>query len=403
MKDIEKSNSGTAETKSSHKKQRDIFEQEDYDKKKKKALIFGGFGTAAIGLVVAFVLVVPGLVSGSNTDVNAGATTSAQPTKKAEPTPSYTEGGKPDDFKGEFWERPGNKYPEAVNQKLVDTTPYEADKAIAGVTSDGSVDEQGNLIFKDSAGNVVKIGDLTGEDKASSGSETDSKTKFVNGEFGILEYGSLSNFSEDLFSETGLISASQTLPSEKAGYTADDSKIFNPDGTFNTDYSYWTAESFQAATGNYIARLTSPEYGGWSSFQFSDTYAANNFDPAIFTDMFTRQFVEENQDKPFKEWVPIYADWDSNDYGLADQLMFDGPRWFGNVTGTVADFKFNDDLAFYTVDMEVKIKYIAWSKDQTKLERTGTLNLELVPNSGEYAKYNGFKVLINKASLKVDG
>lgn len=202
-------------------------------------------------------------------------------------------------------------------------------------------------------------------------------------------------------STTSLGSSANILPSENSGYTSDDSKV-EVDGGLNPYYSYWTAEVFTSEAGEHIERLLNPTFGDWSRVQYS-SYPGNKnleFDSKI-KDMFTNNWVNKNKDKKYSEYVPILADWKGNDYGMGDKLLSSGPRWYGEITDSTYDFKFSEDTQQYTVDVKSDVKFIAWSKDQSKLEKTGTLTLTFVSNE-DGKNDSGYKVLINKASLKVD-
>lgn len=192
------------------------------------------------------------------------------------------------------------------------------------------------------------------------------------------------------------------LPSEEGGFTSDITKSSLPDGTLNPMFSFWTAETFNAETNSYIERLVNPTFGGWSGYQYSSYPPNQYFDINLVSDMFTNEWRTGNLEKPYSEYVPIYADWAGNDYGMAEQLLESGSRWYGTVTDTQASFVYDTEELQYTVDVTAEVTFTAWAKDQTKLEKKGTLTLHLVPNIDD-ANGSGHKVLIESASLKVDG
>lgn len=206
----------------------------------------------------------------------------------------------------------------------------------------------------------------------------------------------------ETYAGSGLASSSGTLPSEAAGYTSDQSKKMNEDGSLNPAYSFWTSESFVAEVGEYTERLINPVFGGWDLYQYSAYPASQFFDVNLLADMFTSDWRIENADKPYSEYVPVMADWTGNDYGMGDVLLESGSRWIGEVTSSTTEFTFNPEEEQYTAVMVANIKYTAWTKDQGKLEKTGTLTLNLVPNLNQLNE-SGHKVLISSASLKVDG
>lgn len=203
-------------------------------------------------------------------------------------------------------------------------------------------------------------------------------------------------------SGSGIASSAGTLPPEAAGYTSDWDKQTNEDGSLNTAYSFWTAETFTAEVGEYTERLINPIFGGWDLYQYS-AYPANQFfDVSLISDMFTSEWRTANADKAYSDYVPVLADWAGNDYGMGDVLLTSGTRWIGEITSSTTEFIFDPEQEQYTAITTANIKYTAWAKDQTKLEKTGTLTLNLVPNVNQQNE-TGHKVLISSASLKVDG
>lgn len=203
-------------------------------------------------------------------------------------------------------------------------------------------------------------------------------------------------------SGTELSNMGGMLPSEKAGFTSDVTKVNLPDGTMNPMFSFWTAESFSSETGEHIQRLLNPTFGGWSSYQYSSYPGNKYFDTSLVADMFTGDWRVSNLEKPFSEYIPIYADWVGDDYGMADKLLTSGERWYGKVTSSATTLTYNEEELQYSADVTAQVTFTAWAKDQTKLEKKGTLTLHLVPNI-EKRNDSAHKVLIESASLKVDG
>lgn len=204
------------------------------------------------------------------------------------------------------------------------------------------------------------------------------------------------------YGETDLENISSILPLEAAGFTSDSSKK-EVDGELNPMYSFWTAEEFEYSVAEQIERLLNPTFGGWGNYQYKYGQANKAFDTSLFDDMFTSQFLESNVDKKYSEYIPVYADWSSNDYGMSKELLSSGTRWIGELKASTADFDYNEEEQNYTVRYSADVKFSAWAKDESKLEKNGKLNLTLVANTGEYKKDSKYKVLINNASLKVDG
>jgi hypothetical protein len=199
-----------------------------------------------------------------------------------------------------------------------------------------------------------------------------------------------------------LNSSGNVLPSETSGFTADSSKETLEDGSLNVRYSYWTAEVFQSEVGGYLERLLNPTFGGWEMYQHNGIGSSGYFDTALISDMFTDRWVSENADKPTSEYVPVFADWDANDYGLSDTLLTTGSRWIGTVTSSDTVFTYDEAKLQYSVDLTAQVKFVAWTKDQSKLEKKGTLTLRLVANADKL-NASDHKVLIDSANLKMEG
>lgn len=204
-------------------------------------------------------------------------------------------------------------------------------------------------------------------------------------------------------SDTNLASSANTLPSESTGFTSDQSQIELEDGTPNPLYSFWTAESFTSEVGTYTERLLNPVFGGWELYQYAFTPANTFLDIELFSDMFVDDWRNNNTETPYSEYVPVFADWGANDYGMGDVLLASGSRWFGEVVTSNTEFVYDMEAQQYRATMVADVKFTAWSKDQQRLEKTGTLTLTLVPNVDGNLNSSGHKVLIESGSLKVDG
>lgn len=198
---------------------------------------------------------------------------------------------------------------------------------------------------------------------------------------------------------TSLMNSAGTLPSEAAGFTSDVTKVELEDGSLNPDFSYWTTEVFTLQTGMHIERLINPTVGNWSYYQYSQ--AGGTFQINAIADMFSDDWFERNAGKKLSEYVPVYADWNANDYGMADKLLASGPRWYGKVTDSTSEFVYDMETLQYTVNFTADVSFTSWAKDQTKLEKTGTLTLKLISNANG-ANSSGYRVVIDDASLKVD-
>lgn len=205
----------------------------------------------------------------------------------------------------------------------------------------------------------------------------------------------------DKYSKTFLGSSSFALPPEAAGFTADRAKQYNENGAPNTFYSYWTAESFTRETGDLIERILNPVYGAWRPYQYSKNPGNESFDFNLISDMFSSSWIDKNADKKFGEYVPLYADWEGNDYGMADQLLTSGPRWIGKVIDGNCEFSFNEKSNGATVDYTSNVVFTAWSKNQTKIEKKGVLKMKLIPNNNQ-ANSSDHTVIIDDASLTIE-
>lgn len=202
-------------------------------------------------------------------------------------------------------------------------------------------------------------------------------------------------------SGTPVMSASGILPPESAGFTSNDSQMELEDGALNPNYSYWTDEQFASESSILIERLLNPNFGGWAVVQYPEYPGNEAYDPNLLRDMFTYRFLEANDGKAYSEYIPIYADWNGDNYGENDNLLETGPRWYGELTDSNYEFVYDDDINQYVVNMTGTVKYTAWAKDQTKLEKNATIKIKFVSNANEEGE-EGHKILIDEASLKVE-
>lgn len=190
------------------------------------------------------------------------------------------------------------------------------------------------------------------------------------------------------------------LPSEAAGFTSDVSKEYLDDGTINPDFSYWTAEVYQAEVTSHVERLLNPTYGGWSKFQYPAYPGNSSFELNTVSDMFTTRYLNENSENPFSDYIPVYADWNGDNYGGENQLLESGPRWYGTLDTVSSDFTYDDATQQYTVKYAADVTFTAWTTDESKLEKKGKLELTFVANVNG-ANASGNRVLIDNAKLTV--
>ena len=197
---------------------------------------------------------------------------------------------------------------------------------------------------------------------------------------------------------TELDLGSGILPSEDSGFTSDFSKRRTKAGGTNPLYAYWTHEVFEAEVGLITERLLNPVFGDWEIYQWSGLKADTDFPVSIFSDIFRDEMLERNSGKPKSSWVPVFADWNSNDYDDPSLLEFES-RWFGKVKSTEVYYDKDEETGKTTAKSTSKVEFTAWHQDQTKVKRTGTLTLDLISNP---EKSDTNRVQINDASLVMD-
>lgn len=194
---------------------------------------------------------------------------------------------------------------------------------------------------------------------------------------------------------TSLGSSSNVLPQESTGYTPDINQQELEDGTINPMFSYWTAENFTQEVGTMLERLVNPTFGGWETAQ----YSSSDFQTETLQDLFTDKWLGSEGLNP--QSYPVYVDWSDNSYGLSDQLLLGGTRWAGDVQTVTTNFVFNPETSQYDVNLVANVKYTAWNKDQSKIEKNGVLTLNLVANPEQSKGASENRVLIDSAKLEV--
>lgn len=218
---------------------------------------------------------------------------------------------------------------------------------------------------------------------------------------GILPEETIKKIDKSLWGLDIYSAAQSSLPLEAAGFTSDDAQMFLEDGTPNPMYSYWTAESFTREAGMSIERLLNPTFGGWSKYQYGSINDPAGMDvEGIFGGMFSNDFIKQNASNSPASYLPIYADWEKNDYGNGKLLSSPAPRWYGQASNVVIDFSYDTKTYQYKADYSADITYVAYDRSGGKLEKTGKLVLTFVANPNGDAGTGG-KVLIDKASLSL--
>lgn len=200
-------------------------------------------------------------------------------------------------------------------------------------------------------------------------------------------------YGSDLDSSAGI------LPSEAAGFTADESRIFLEDGSINPGYSFWTKEAFVGETGVILEKFLNPTYGLWESYQGKGN-DPHSIDPKeLFQGVFTKRLLEEGG--AVSGWLPIYADWNGNNYGRND-LPTSGPRWFGEIVSSITEFTWDEEAEQYSAQFTGEVRFVSYTSDGKKISQDGTLSLKFVANpSGELG--DGGKVLVDQANLTIGG
>lgn len=186
----------------------------------------------------------------------------------------------------------------------------------------------------------------------------------------------------------GLSSIGQALPSKSSGYTDDISQATTEDGLPNLQYAYWTEETFNYFVGDYIERLINPIYGNWSMYQESGMRAflnEPNYLKGEFKDVYQTEYYNSVVNKPAVEWLPVFADWNGDDYGLADQLLPEAnARWMGEANYVNVKFNYNEETSEYeSANVTVDVTYSAWTQDQDVLEKNGVITFDVVKGVGE--------------------
>lgn len=200
----------------------------------------------------------------------------------------------------------------------------------------------------------------------------------------------------------GYASDLNALPSRETGFVDDMDKALDENGNLNPMFSYWTAEGFNETVGFALEQFVNPEFGRWADYQNAnnDNNNVNNNDNFIYTfkGLFDPKYIEEMKDTKPSEWIPVYADWNNNNYGMADQLIEDGTRWMGTVDTTDVELSYNEATQRHTAKVTAKVTYSAWSNNQQKLTKNGTITFNVVSGDDPTHRY-----LVRDTKLEIDG
>lgn len=119
--------------------------------------------------------------------------------------------------------------------------------------------------------------------------------------------------------------------------TDDMTKVYNNDGSLNDDYTFIKGDTIVTTIRDDIERLINPVYGQWSGLQNSDWMDwANGPDKrkdassewANFRDMLSsdlRDTVSQGDVNTIRNVLPIYADWDKNQYNGEWKRQYTNP------------------------------------------------------------------------------
>lgn len=202
----------------------------------------------------------------------------------------------------------------------------------------------------------------------------------------------------DFVEATSFINLASMLPSEKNGFTSDTNKLRLEDGTLNPMYSYQTQENVEYAFGNYINRLTNPVFGSWASLPNGIPGGVESeFNPMDFDDMFTSRWWMENTQNGSYRAVPIYADWDGNNWGGVEVDERSNGVFFGEIKSIYATGEPTDDNTGLDIEATVVLDYVAIDKNKKKVVRPAEMRLKLVPNIESDDPYH--RALIDDISL----
>lgn len=208
---------------------------------------------------------------------------------------------------------------------------------------------------------------------------------------------------EDELANTPLkaVSESVLLP-ESTGITSDPSKAQDKNGFPNLDYSYVTSDVFVRETGIITERLLNPLFGGWGHYQFADQNARTELDPNIFSPIFTEKYRKENFNKKDKSYLPIYADWAGNNYGMGDRLLPAGnARWIGKIKSANVEFEYSKKTLSYSADAVYNVVFTAKTMDKKTVTKNGVLKVRWVTDPSAAQNPSAFRIVIDSASLTV--
>lgn len=190
------------------------------------------------------------------------------------------------------------------------------------------------------------------------------------------------------------------LKQEELGFTSDINKMQSKTGGLNMRFAYVTTEQFLKESNDITTRLLNPTYGSWEEFQYPQSKAKANFNPKLFSAITSDAYQKKNFGKTDKSYLPVYADWNSNNYGVKN-LVPRGVRWIGQITDADTTFKYDKKNINYEYFVTYKVKFTAWSTTHTKLTKNGVLKIKYITDRAAAGDKSLFRIKIDAATLKV--
>jgi hypothetical protein len=190
-------------------------------------------------------------------------------------------------------------------------------------------------------------------------------------------------------------------PSANGGYTSDVAKQYNEDGSFNLNYVYVLREDIEFGIATKIHRLINPVFGEWAQYQRKDSNATISFNTNIFAGMFSTKWMESYTYSADYSRIPIYADWESDNYGGLEFTNSRAPYFFGEVKELKLYENVMEDLTGTEFIVDAKIEFTA-NTTQGRVKRYGNLHLNLSPNKEIVGSVND-RLIVTEAWLQMDG
>lgn len=176
----------------------------------------------------------------------------------------------------------------------------------------------------------------------------------------------------------------------KDEFTSDLDKRYLSNGEENPKFSYAIREDYQRAFATITERLINPIYGGWIEAQDPIGEKAKvQSQLEVLSSAFDSDWWNKNIKKNDYSKLPIYADWNNNNFGglqLSDRTGGVNGTFFGKIKETKAKkikartLGFVKDSTLPLVKVEIPVEFVSYDKDENKLKKSGTLIYTLTPN-----------------------